>query len=44
MDLDKVDDDLSIDLLIAKPKFTNLALPASILPDRKRWVKDKDFL
>ena len=31
MDLVKVDDDLSVDLLIAKPKFTNLALPA-LLP------------
>ena len=28
MDLVKVDDDLSIDLLIANLKFTNLALPA----------------
>ena len=31
MDLVMVDDDLSIDILMAKLKFTNLALPA-LLP------------
>ena len=41
MDWVKVDDDLSIDLLTAKLKFASFT---SILPDCKRWAKDKDFL